>query len=163
MNIRLTFQDRTSGVKNKSLILGMVEASNMPYNRSALRDSEFGSNLSSIEELLKRVQLQTVIESLKALIRQPVFAKQLRGSKFRRCQSVRRVAIDPRFHHLAVKETSERPGLSVVGIVAVGNSNGNTFIFGPTEESARKEQHVAMHNVVVSFSKNSSKTTTKVP
>jgi hypothetical protein len=106
MGVRPTPQNYTSSVKNKSLILGMVETSDVSYDRRANWDSELSASHISIKGLLEWAQVQTVVERLKTFITLPAFAKQFRSSGFGGCQSVRRVAIDARFHHYSVETAS---------------------------------------------------------
>jgi hypothetical protein len=68
-------QNGISDLKKKAVILGMIEAADVSYNRGTAWDSQLGANLASIDGLAKWSQVQTEAQNLKAIVRPPVLSK----------------------------------------------------------------------------------------
>ncbi|HXN99038.1 MAG TPA: hypothetical protein VN881_08185 [Candidatus Acidoferrales bacterium] len=77
MYVCSTFENGTSDLKKKAVILRSVESADVTYHRRTTRDSQLGANVTSINGLFKRQQIESEAENLKAVICLPVLAKQL--------------------------------------------------------------------------------------
>jgi hypothetical protein len=103
------------------------------------------------------------MDDLETPVSLPIFAKQLRGSDSGSCKTVRRVAIDPRFHQTAVVAARERVGLVVSARVAVRDSDGYSFCVSPAHYGSRKKVNVAVNHMVVAFAENPPEATAEPP
>src|SRR5271165_4310100 len=102
MNIRPFRRNLPGNLQKKMMILCWDESAHMPHNSCIGRNTKLRPDFRARDRFFEWSRVDTVVEDAEAGILSPIPAEQLRGGELGRGEAVRRVAVDPRSHQLAI-------------------------------------------------------------